>query len=61
MGMRFCGHAPNSPRNKNPNRHISNLFEKVIFGPQKTVVFLGHGGKNFFFNFECYDLANGKE
>jgi hypothetical protein len=31
MGMRFCGHVPNSPRNKNPKRHISYLLEKVVF------------------------------
>jgi hypothetical protein len=28
--MRFCGHVPNSPRNKNPKRHILYLLEKVV-------------------------------
>jgi hypothetical protein len=36
-------------------------LRKWIFGPQKIVVPLWQGQKNFFFNFECYDLANGKE
>jgi hypothetical protein len=31
VGMRFCGHVPISPRNKNPKRHISYLLEKVVF------------------------------
>jgi hypothetical protein len=29
--MRFCGHVPNSPRNKNLKRLILNLLEKVVF------------------------------
>jgi hypothetical protein len=29
--MRFCGHVPNSPRDKNPKKHISYLVEKVAF------------------------------
>jgi hypothetical protein len=62
VGMRFCGHVPNSPRNKNPKRLIPYLFEKSgFFGLQKTTVPLGQGQNLFFFNFECYDLANGKE
>jgi hypothetical protein len=32
-----------------------------FFDLQNTAVPLGRSGKNFFFNFECYDLANGKE
>jgi hypothetical protein len=36
-------------------------LKKWFFGPQKTAVPLGQGKKNFFFNFECYDVANGKE
>jgi hypothetical protein len=31
VGMRFCGHVPNSPRNKNPRRHILYLLEKVVY------------------------------
>jgi hypothetical protein len=26
VGMRFCGHVPNSPRNKNPKRLISYIL-----------------------------------
>jgi hypothetical protein len=34
--MRFCGHVPNSPRNKNLKRDILNLLEKVgFFGTSK--------------------------
>jgi hypothetical protein len=33
--MRFYGHVPNSPRNKNLKRLISNLLEKVIFWTPK--------------------------
>jgi hypothetical protein len=29
--MRFCGHVPNSPRNKNLKRLIPNILEKVVF------------------------------
>jgi hypothetical protein len=29
--MRFCGHVLNSPKNKNPKRHIPYLLEKVVF------------------------------
>jgi hypothetical protein len=60
--MRFCGHVPNSPRNKNPKKHISYLLEKVVFLDLKRLLSpLDRGQKNFFFNFECYDLVNGKE
>jgi hypothetical protein len=31
VGMRFCGHVPNSPRNKNLKRLILNLLKKVVF------------------------------
>jgi hypothetical protein len=60
VGMRFCGHEPNSPRNKNLKRHISYLLEKVVF-LEKTIVPLGQGWNFFSFNFECFDLANSKE
>jgi hypothetical protein len=33
--MRFCGHVPNSPRNKNLKRLISYLLEKVVFWTPK--------------------------
>jgi hypothetical protein len=29
--MRFCGHVPNSPGNKNPKRPIPYLLEKLVF------------------------------
>jgi hypothetical protein len=62
VGMRFCGHIPNSLRNKNLNRLILNLLKKVVFLDPKRLLFpFRRGKKNFFFNFECYDLANGKE
>ena len=37
------------------------MSENGFFGLQNTAVPLGHSGKNFFFNFEPYDLPNGKE
>jgi hypothetical protein len=60
--MRVCGHVLNSPRDKNPKKHIPYLLEKVVFlDPKRLMSPLGRGKKNFFFNFECYDLTNGKE
>jgi hypothetical protein len=60
--MRFCGYVPNSPRNKNLKRLILNLLEKVVsLDPKRLLSPFGRGKKNFFFNFECYDLTNGKE
>jgi hypothetical protein len=62
MGMRFCGHVPNSLRNKTLKRHILNLLLKVVFlDPKRLLSPFCRGKKTFFFNFECYDLANGKE
>jgi hypothetical protein len=47
--MRFCGHVPNSPRNKNLKRLILNLLKKVVFfGPQKIDVPLLQGQKKLF-------------
>jgi hypothetical protein len=58
VDMRFCGHVPNSSRNKNPKRLIPYLLEKVGFlDPKRLVSPLGRDKKIF----ECYDLANGKE
>jgi hypothetical protein len=37
------------------------MSKNGFFGPQNTAVPLGRSGKNFFFDFEPYDLANGKE
>jgi hypothetical protein len=59
--MKFCEHVPNSLRNKNLKRLIPNLLQKVVFLASKILQSpLGIGKKNFF-NFECYDLVNGKE
>jgi hypothetical protein len=59
--MRFCGHVPNSRRNKNPKRHIPYLLEKVVFlDPKRLLSSFCRGEKKKFFNFECYDLANDK-
>jgi hypothetical protein len=53
---------PNLPRNKNLKWLISYLLEKVGFlDPKRLLSPLDKGEKNFFFNFECYDLANSKE
>jgi hypothetical protein len=60
VGMRFCGHVPNSFRNKNSKRHIPYLLEKVVFlDPKRLLSPFRTGEINFFFNFECYDLTNG--
>jgi hypothetical protein len=62
MGMRFCGHVPNSPRNKNPKRLIPYLLENVVFlDPKRLLSPLDRIEKKFVFNFECVDLTNGKE
>jgi hypothetical protein len=60
--MKFCGHIPNSPTNKNVKRLIPYLLKKMVFLGSKTLLYLsGIGKKNFSFNFECYDLTNGEE
>jgi hypothetical protein len=57
--MRFYGHIPNPPRNKNPKRHISYLLENVVFlDPRRLLSPLAVGEKNFFVNFKHYDLTN---
>jgi hypothetical protein len=44
--MRFCGHVPNSPRNKNPKRLIPYLLEKVVFlDPKRLLSPLGRSEK----------------
>jgi hypothetical protein len=49
VGMRFCGHVPNSPRNKNLKRLILNLLEKVVFlDPKRLLPPFGRGKKTFF-------------
>jgi hypothetical protein len=48
VGMRFCGHVPNSPRNKNPKRLIPYLLEKVIFlDPKRLLSPLARSKKTF--------------
>jgi hypothetical protein len=43
-------------------RHIPYLLKITVFLAFKTLLsLLGIGEKNFFVNFECYDLANGEE
>jgi hypothetical protein len=44
VGMRFCGHVPNSPRNK---AHFICTSKSGFFGSQKTVTPLGRGKRNF--------------
>jgi hypothetical protein len=60
--MRFCTHVPNSTRNKNVKSGKPYLSPKMVFLAPKTLLYLsGIVEKNFFFDFEPYDLANGKE
>jgi hypothetical protein len=48
--MRFCGHVPNSPRNKNLKRFILNLLEKVVFlDPKRLLSPFCRGKKNYFY------------
>jgi hypothetical protein len=58
----FFGHVPNSPTNRNPKRLIPYVSKKMVFWASETLMYpLGIGEKNFSINFECCDLANGKE
>jgi hypothetical protein len=60
--MRFCTHVPNSTRNKNVNSGKPYLRPKMVFlAPETLLNLFGTVEKNFFFDFEPYDLANGKE
>jgi hypothetical protein len=60
--MRFCTHVPNSTRNKNVKSGKPYLCPKMVFLAPKTLLYLsGTVGKNKFFDFEPYDLANAKE
>jgi hypothetical protein len=46
--MRFCGHVPNSPRNKNLKRLISYLLEEVGFlDPKRLLSTCRRGEKTF--------------
>jgi hypothetical protein len=45
-----------------PARGLWYLCPKMVFLASKTLLSLSSiVEKNFFFNFECYDIANGKE
>jgi hypothetical protein len=59
--MRFWEHVPNSLRNKNMGGSFLSTLKNGFFGLQNSIVPLKHSEKNFFFNFEHYDLANGEE
>ena len=62
VGMKICEHIPNSLRNKNLKRLIPNLLERVVFWASKTLQSPSGTWKiNFFFNFELFNLPNGKE
>jgi hypothetical protein len=51
MGMRFCRHKPNLPRDKNKMSHNPCLLEKVDFWAFKTLLsFFGTGKKTFLSN-----------
>jgi hypothetical protein len=62
VGMRFCRHVPNSPRNKNLKSLNPCLLLKMVFLASNTVLYPSRiGENNFFFNLEHYDHTNGKE
>jgi hypothetical protein len=62
VNMRFCTHVPNLKKNKNMKFGNPYLCPKMVFLASKTLLSLsGTVEKNFLFDFECYDLANGKE
>ena len=48
MGMRFCTHIPNLPRDKDKMLHNPCLLEKVVFGLAKLYCPPLAHGKNFF-------------
>jgi hypothetical protein len=62
VNMRFCTHVPNSNKNRNMMSGKPYLRLKMVFLASKTLLSLsGAVEKNFLFDFERYDLANGKE
>jgi hypothetical protein len=62
VNMRFSTHVPNSTRNKNVKSSKPYLRPKMVFLAPETLLYLsGTVENNFFFDFEPYDLANGKE
>jgi hypothetical protein len=63
VDVRFCTHVRNSTsRNKNVKSGKPYLRSKMVFlAPETLLLLSGRVEKNFFFDFEPYDLANGKE
>jgi hypothetical protein len=62
VGMRFCRHVPNLPRDKNKMLCNPCLLKKVVFLAFKTFLSLfGIEEKNFFVNLKCYNLTNGED
>jgi hypothetical protein len=62
VGMKFCGHVPNSLMNKNLGSADPYLLSKMVFWAPKTLLYpSGRGEKNFSSNFGRYDLQNGEE
>jgi hypothetical protein len=60
--MRFCTHVPNSTRNMNVKSHKPYLCPKKVFLAPETLLYLSSTVENnFFFDFELYDLTNGKK
>jgi hypothetical protein len=48
MGMRFCRHIPDPPRDKNKMLHNPCLLEKIVFWAFKTLLSpFGTGKKTF--------------
>jgi hypothetical protein len=48
VGMKFCKHVPNSPRNKNVKRLIPCVLEKLVLLVTKTLLFPSYIGGNTF-------------
>ena len=61
VNMRFCTHVPNSNKNKNMKSGNPYLRPKMVFLAPETLLSLSNAVDKNFFNFECYDLANGEE
>jgi hypothetical protein len=62
VNMRFCTHVPNLNKNKKMNSGNPYLRLKMVFWASETLLSLSCAvEKNFLFDFERYDLVNGKE
>jgi hypothetical protein len=52
IGMGFCGHLPNSLRNKNLKSHNPYLLHRMVFMAHKTLLHpFSRGERNFYLNF----------